>query len=225
VEIGYARTGKERKALVAAISEALGAKAKYLGAPSFAYEVGGYTVGKDGTLRGRTNKKLVTALAAQGFTGSAGAPKPDGGEGKAQGDLVTIELPLEGYTPEALDNLAKMVAAKGALLKAALGTDDLPIQVTEDTIGFPWFVLGEPGEALYCAQFASALCKAAKAKKRVTAKERTTDNPRYAMRCWLLALGLIGDEYKAARKLLLSGLPGNSAFKNGKPDKEAKDGR
>ena len=35
------------------------------------------------------------------------------------------------------------------------------------------------------------------------------------MRCWLLSLGLIGDEYKKARKLLLSRFDGNSSFKDG----------
>jgi hypothetical protein len=38
---------------------------------------------------------------------------------------------------------------------------------------------------------------------------------------FLIRLGFVGDEYKAARKLLLSKLSGNSAFKNGRPIKEA----
>jgi hypothetical protein len=36
------------------------------------------------------------------------------------------------------------------------------------------------------------------------------------MRCFLLSLGFIGDEYKAARKILLSRLEGNSSWKGGK---------
>ena len=35
------------------------------------------------------------------------------------------------------------------------------------------------------------------------------------MRCWLLSLGLIGKEFKNARKLLLAKLEGNSSFKDG----------
>jgi hypothetical protein len=246
MRISFGRTGNERKALVAAISEALGAEAKYLGAPTFSYEVGGCSIDKDGTLTGRADKKLIAALEAQGFTGAeagaegpryteeefglgrkrtdhpgedgmqaSDAPEQDGDDGGAEDGRITIELPLEGYTPEVLDNLTKMVTAKEALLKLALGADDLPIQVAVETIGFPWFTVSEPGEALYYAQFVSALCRAAKEKKRVMAKEREVGNPKYAMRCWLLSLGLIGDEYKAARKLLLSRLSGNGSFKGG----------
>jgi hypothetical protein len=133
-----------------------------------------------------------------------------------EADALTVEFPLDGFNPETLDNLTKMVTAKEALIKAALGADDLPIQVTNDTVKFPWFTLADPSHAAYYVQFIFALCKTAKEKKRVTAKERgLADNPKYAMRCWLLSLGLIGDEYKSARKLLLTNLGGNSIFKGG----------
>ena len=40
-----------------------------------------------------------------------------------------------------------------------------------------------------------------------------TDNPKYTFRCWLLRLGLIGDEFKTARGHLLKKLPGNAAWR------------
>ena len=40
-----------------------------------------------------------------------------------------------------------------------------------------------------------------------------TDNPKYTFRCWLLQLGLIGDEFKTAREHLIRNLPGNSAWR------------
>ena len=43
-------TGESRKAMVKAIEQELGIKAKYLGMPSAAYEIGSYKVLKDGTL-------------------------------------------------------------------------------------------------------------------------------------------------------------------------------
>lgn len=49
----------------------------------------------------------------------------------------------------------------------------------------------------------------------MTAKEKATDNDKYAFRCFLLRLGFIGSEYKAERKILLRNLTGSSAFKNG----------
>ena len=149
---------------------------------------------------------------SQGENGMQAGDAPNADES----DLLTVEFPLAGFTPQALDHLTKMVTAREALIKAALGTDDMPIQVTEETISFPWFTLSDPSEAASYTQFIAALCKTAMAKKRVTAKERgLTGNPKYAMRCWLLSLGLIGDEFKNARKLLLAKLDGNSSFKNG----------
>lgn len=133
-------------------------------------------------------------------------------------DRLTIEMPLRGFTPEKLDNLTKLVSAKATLLKAALGTDELPIQLTDDTILFPWFsgdIDGEYAQA-YTALI-SFLCKTALAKKRVTAKAKDIEgSAKYAMRCFLLSLGFIGDEYKAARKILLSKLEGNSSWKTDK---------
>jgi hypothetical protein len=212
MKISYNVTGQERKSLVGAVSTALNSPVSYLGAPTFAYEVGGYHVGKQGTLTGADDNALVAALAGQGFVGETeliDAAEPDEA-------ALTLEFPLDGFTPETLDNLSKMVTAKEALIKAALGADDIPIQVGEATVKFPWFTLGGTGDAAYYVQFIQALCMAAKEKKRVTAREQgLTANPKYAMRCWLLSLGLIGDEYKNARKLLLSRLDGNSSFKGG----------
>ncbi len=49
------------------------------------------------------------------------------------------------------------------------------------------------------------------------AREKRVDNEKFAFRVFLIRLGFIGDDYKAARKILLSNLSGNSAFKNGAP--------
>ena len=136
---------------------------------------------------------------------------------------LTIEVPLEGFTPEKLDNLFKMVTAKESLLKAALGAEALPIQVTGDTIRFPWFqnkdaLTAEETEAY--ATFISLLCKTAKEKKRVNAKEKASESsPKFLMRVFLLSLGFIGDEYKTARRILLSKLSGSSAWLKGAPKK------
>ena len=140
-------------------------------------------------------------------------------------DHLTIEMPLEGFTPEKLDNLTKLVNAKAMLLKAALGADELPIQMTDDTLWFPWFSGNIDGaHAQAYATLISLLCKTALEKKRVTAKEKGLEgSPKYAMRCFLLSLGFIGDEYKAARKILLSKLDGNSSWKNGKKEEAASD--
>ena len=55
----------------------------------------------------------------------------------------------------------------------------------------------------------------AKKAKRVTLKDKEVENPKYAFRCFLLRLGLVGAEYKQDRKILLKNLTGSSAFKSG----------
>ena len=55
----------------------------------------------------------------------------------------------------------------------------------------------------------------ARNQKRITAREKATDNDKYAFRCFLLRLGFIGAEFKDERKILLRDLSGNSAFKSG----------
>lgn len=49
-------------------------------------------------------------------------------------------------------------------------------------------------------------------------KVKPITNEKYTFRTWLLRLGMIGDEYKSARKSLLKNLSGNGAFRNGPKD-------
>lgn len=67
MEIAFKLSGIRRKELVVAVGAFTGAEPEYKAAPSFAYEIGGYTVDKNGTLTGENNPALVTALAEQGF--------------------------------------------------------------------------------------------------------------------------------------------------------------
>jgi hypothetical protein len=146
-------------------------------------------------------------------------PEPD------SSDCLTIEFPLKGFTPEKLDNLSKLVNAKAALLKAALGANELPIQMSDDTLRFPWFCADIDGEHVKAyAALIGLLCKTALVKKRVTAKEKPIEgSSRYAFRCFLLSLGFIGDEHKAARKILLSKLDGSASRKDKRKEEAASD--
>lgn len=62
MQINYNVTGTKRKSLVESISQELNAPITYLGAPTFAYEVGGYHIDKNGILRGTDNPGLVADL-------------------------------------------------------------------------------------------------------------------------------------------------------------------
>lgn len=136
---------------------------------------------------------------------------------------LTVEVPIDGFTPETLENLKKIIASKATLLKQSLETDSLPIEELDGKIVFPWFTLhGLEGEADAYNSLVVALCNMAKNQKRVTATEKPVENAKFDMRLFLVRLGFIGDEYKTARKILLRNLTGNSAWKSGhKPERLA----
>lgn len=70
-------------------------------------------------------------------------------------------------------------------------------------------------------QLALALSQAAKSARSASPRKHTTDNPKYAMRCWLLRLGFIGDEFATARDQLTKKLSGDCAFRHGRPARAA----
>ena len=67
--INYKVSGSDRKRLVAAIVEHTGEKAKYLGAPGFAYQVGNIHISVDGqvTVKIREAAPLIRFLREKGF--------------------------------------------------------------------------------------------------------------------------------------------------------------
>jgi len=81
MKINYSVTGPKRKSLVGAISLELNAPTIYLGAPTFAYEVGGYHIDKNGMLEGEDNPGLVADLQGlhdfKAITEEYDAPLPE----------------------------------------------------------------------------------------------------------------------------------------------------
>ncbi len=55
--------------------------------------------------------------------------------------------------------------------------------------------------------------KQAITQQRIQAKEISEENEKYAMRIWLLRLGMNGPEYKEERRILMERLSGHSAFR------------
>ena len=62
--------------------------------------------------------------------------------------------------------------------------------------------------------FCLAISHQALTQKSASARRTHTDNEKYTFRCWLLRLGLIGEEFKNCRKHLMKALDGNSAWRN-----------
>ena len=225
--INYNVSGSDRKQLVAAIAQHTGEKPKYLGAPGFAYQVGGYTISVDGKVTVEDNSTaaaLIRFLREKGFQAEdplADCIDDDAAEEQTEADEITgvcISMPRSLFTDSALENLKALVAAKGNLIKKALGTDELPIEVSDTKVSFPWFVgTPTPAELKAYDTFICKLCEMARNQKRVSAKEKEVDNEKYAFRCFLLRLGFIGAEFKTERKILLRNLAGSSAFRSGQP--------
>lgn len=99
---------------------------------------------------------------------------------------------------------------------------------TKGTIEFRLFQFDNPGTTLngkhyygglHAGQLKSyiqlclALSQKAKEVRSASSKKPQVENPKYAMRCWLLRLGFIGDEFKTARDILTRNLTGNSAWR------------
>ena len=221
MELHFNVTGAERKRLVGVIEQATGQKAAYLRVPTCAYQVGDFNIGKDGTLTFPDDMDISACSDVIDVCVMAGFEPEDwerNTEEQPEGDIsFTVEMPRNQFTDEQLENLKKLVSAKERLLKQALGTEEVPVIVTDEKVSFPWFSEGIPAEdCMAYTKLIGAICRMAKEAKRVTAKEKETDNPKYAFRCFLLRLGFIGDDYKTDRKILLRNLSGSSAFRTGK---------
>ena len=136
--------------------------------------------------------------------------------GKTENDTLSISIPRAKLTDDALFRLKIMVANKADLFKRALMTDDLPIEVTDEEISFPWFKLtGISGEAEAYTQFITALCQMATEQKRVLDKPYDGDNDRFTMRIFMVRLGMKGPQFALARKLMMKNLEGNSGWRYG----------
>lgn len=207
--------GSERKRLIQCISQWLGCEPSYLGAPSFAYQVDYFTIEKNSSLTfddaadSEVIERLLQHIYDEGFDIDQSHTQDD--DAPTQ---VCISLPRSRFTDSSLENLKAILTAKGVLIQKALGVSSLPITVTEEKVSFPWFSEKPTPEELSAYEmFICKLCEMAGNQKRITAREKAVDNEKYAFRCFLLRLGLIGAEHKQARKILLRNLTGSSAFK------------
>ncbi len=95
------------------------------------------------------------------------------------------------------------------------------------TIEFRLFQFDEPGEGkqggLHAGQLKSmiqlclAMSELAKELRYASPKKQQDENVAYALRCWMLRLGFIGDEFKTARDYFLRNAEGNCAWRHGRP--------
>ena len=97
---------------------------------------------------------------------------------------------------------------------------------TKGTVEFRLFQFDEPADGkqngLHAGQLKSyiqlclALSQMAKEVRSASPKPQQNENPKYAMRTWLLRLGFIGEEFATARDFLTRNLAGDAAFRHGR---------
>ena len=271
--ITFDLSGRTRKELVKAISEITGERAVYKFMPTSAFEIGFFTVTREGRLEfpDRSDTEIVEqvleGLSERGYTvissyydnGKSAietdneptaetATQPDTAavakteklseenektavtatqpDRKATVenngiDRFSISMSRDFFDERTLNKLDRTIENKGELFKMAFKTDDLSYKVTDDRVIFDWFPFsGESGEGIAYSSFIDLLTKSLKEQKRVNASKAQTENPKFAMRVYLIKLGMVGDEYKQTRKILLRHLAGSSAFRKGVPHNE-----
>lgn len=233
----------QRKETVNKLATALGVEAKYLGAPSFGYQVGPYTIDKAGIIEVDDTEADMDLLreVAQGGT------LDDAWEDDITG--IGISVPFDGHNVQTIINLLHTFCSREKLLNRSVGCahnfltdkkfikaldDEVPESIEEFferlgsaggadinrglvferdkiTVTFPYSEDSETIKAY--TELVSLINQMALTQKRVVKDKWVSPNEKYAFRCWLVRLGMVGDEYKISRKILLKNMPGNSAFR------------
>lgn len=128
-------------------------------------------------------------------------------------DMLTVSIPRSALTDSQLEKLKALIKSKESLIRKALNAGRLDVTVEDEKISFPWFEVIENGMSFY-SEFITALCSTARKLQRVNSKEeKHVENEKYAFRCFLLRIGLIGEQYRETRKVLLKNLSGSAAFR------------
>jgi len=222
----------DRKEKVKILGKHLGIKPKYLGVPSFAYEVGDLTITRDGTIINKAGDEMKLDEILNSSEETI----------ETEFDSIEISFPMEGHDERTIKNLLNMIYSKQSLIKKVFDCsenivekeliDEIStleslseilttinkknckgIDFNDEKITFNFI----NGDIQTSSEFLSLLIKKAKELQYTSSKPIETDNDKYTFRTWLIRLGMIGPEYKAHRKTLLSSLTGSSAFRNGLP--------
>ena len=228
-----------RKEMVQQLSQHLGRPAQYQGAPSFAYEIEAkettYTIHRDGTVT-NTEGDIVdlTTLMNQG-TREASLEVNFSLEGHTGQSLVNVinmiaskeSLLLQAFglkepfmEPSVPGELAAHDICSLASFREAMeavGPQRCPgiiVDFDSNLIRFPMppsIATGEEKDAF--AHLMNRIEENARRIRKALYKPAQQENPKYALRTWLIRLGLNGPVYKETRKVLLKNLEGSSAFR------------
>lgn len=232
-----------RKEVVKAIVEYLGEPSRYMGPPSFAYQIGCMVVDRNGKVTtdneelGEEVKKMLKEKEMADTVPEDDAPI----------EATTIKVPLDEFDAKGIINLMNMLHSKQYLINKSIGIDGFKVNselitalenleaeakedavafitafenygrgfsFEEDGIVFSGFPFTQDGMKVKAyCELAAMMVSHAKKQNRISSKETIEENEKYYMRVWLVRLGLGGKGGKDARKELLANLKGHTAFR------------
>ncbi len=132
---------------------------------------------------------------------------------------VTVQGPL--HAEKSKENLINLFESKKEIILRAFGVEDGNIEVDNEKAVFQlfWATLDADKITAY-KHFCTLINQLALNLRSASKKKSESDNPKFTFRTFLIRLGMVGNEYKTTRKILLENLEGNSAFRSGsKPEK------
>lgn len=112
--------GLNKKETIKLLEQHFEVKAKYMGTPSFTYQLQAgeeiYTITREGKIEDAAGRPID-------LDSIIGAPRPETAEATQDFDTVEITLPLAGHTGISLKNLVNMIYSKQTLIQKALGLE------------------------------------------------------------------------------------------------------
>lgn len=236
----------DRKEIVKIMSEHFRVKAKYMGAPSFAYQITAaegvtYIIDREGKIKNSEGIEFELENILKGI----------------QAEETTTQefcFSMDGHTGVTLRNLVNMINSKQSIIKKvfnfnsdivttefveeinkqklvtiedfetavySIGTEKAPgigFDFQKKNIYFDFIKTYEDADA--AIQFVKALNESAKKLKQSSPKPTETDNEKFTFRTFLVRIGFVGNDYKRTRQVLLKNLEGNGAFRKVKQEAE-----
>ncbi|SFA96107.1 hypothetical protein [Selenomonas ruminantium] len=132
MELNYNISGEDRKRLVKVVGEVSGIKPKYLGTPSFAFQIGSYEVSKHGVLTFEEDEQAATVLEAielAGFTaGQSVGEIPESTELQAEKTIEDVlhRAETEEYEPQATaDDVMEPIADDKPMVEGVAPSENI----------------------------------------------------------------------------------------------------
>lgn len=228
----------DRPALISFLQEETGQRPQYMGAPTFEYVIGPYTVLRNANIEtdDTNGEKLLEVLKKNGFADDE----------EEQG----ISVSFETDTVRSRMNLLRMICARQSIINKAVDKPDAlyinpsflknmedknpknlqefrevmlyyhseyylkGVRIYEDRALFTGFPMnGTEYEQNAMQDLVTAMVRAAEHQRWVKADVECPENEKYFFRVWMLSIGLKGREHQKTRSILLRRLPGNAAYR------------